>query len=243
MNIIKKTLVLLILVCLPGYRLTAAGLPGAGIPDAGLPDAGEEPRGASIVPNGDFEKADARDQSRPSGWQKPDGLGVQWIEAPPDTNVVPRGKAIRINTAVSEKDMVAQWQAKGISEWNIPKPADGPVAATYGLSYYSLALPVVSGQVYRLTFDFRGGAGAKVWVRGYGIWSGEKRRRWEAIVNCPASPNRWTELSRDFNPTRRTPEVTEIKVMLYAYWPPGIFWFDNVRIVPAPETLKIKGTE
>ena len=23
-----------------------------------------------------------------------------------------------------------------------------------------------------------------------------------------------------------------MKVMLYAYWPPGIYWFDNLRIIP-----------
>lgn len=186
----------------------------------------------SILTNGDFEKADVRAPAQPAGWQRPDGLGIQWANGPSDAGGNSPGKAIRMNTAVSEKAMMAQWQAAGISEWNIPKPTDEPVAGSYGLSFYSDALPVVSGRVYRLMFNFRGGGGAKVWVRGYRIWHGEKRRHWEVIVNCPASPNQWTEISQDFNPTRRTPEVTEMKVMLYAYWPPGVYWFDNVRLIP-----------
>ncbi|MBU4199551.1 MAG: hypothetical protein KKG09_08285 [Verrucomicrobia bacterium] len=220
MTVIQKTLALMFLFFLPSAGILLTREPPKNV------------REVSIIKNGDFEQADAQDPTRPDGWNKPDGLGVQWMEAPANTNRISRGKAIRINTAISEKAMVAQWQAAGISEWNIPKPTDDPVAATYGLSFYSDALPVASGQVYRLAFDYRGGGGAKVWVRGYGIWNGEKRRRWEVIVNCPASPNRWTELSQDFNPTRRTPEVTEMKVMLYSYWPPGGYWFDNVRIIP-----------
>jgi hypothetical protein len=38
-----------------------------------------------------------------------------------------------------------------------------------------------------------------------------------------------------FSPTRVRPEVTEMRVMLYAYWPPGVYWFDNVRIEPAAD--------
>ena len=81
-------------------------------------------------------------RKRPAGWNKPDGLGVQWMEAPADTNRISRGKAIRINTAITEKAMMAQWQSAGINEWNIPKPTDAPVAAAYGLSFYSDTLPV-----------------------------------------------------------------------------------------------------
>jgi hypothetical protein len=220
MHMIHKLLTLILLLFLRGAGMLMAGEPS------------KNDRDGSIIKNGDFEQADAQDPIRPAGWNKPDGLGVRWMEAPGDTNLITRGKAICLNTAISEKAMVAQWQGAGISEWNIPKPSDGPVAATYGLSFYSDTLPVVSGRVYRLTFDFRGDGGAKVWVRGYGIWNGEKRRRWEVIVNCPPSTNQWTELSRDINPTRRTPEVTEMKVMLYAYWPPGVYWFDHVRLIP-----------
>ena len=35
------------------------------------------------------------------------------------------------------------------------------------------------------------------------------------------------------------PEVTEMKVMLYAYWPPGLYWFDNVTIEPVADATAL----
>ena len=187
-------------------------------------------QGASLVRNGGFEQTDGGDASRPAGWDKPDGLGVQWTNSVPGDG---HGKAIRMDTRVTEQQMVAQWKKIGLTQWDIPKPADNAIAATYGLSYYSETIPVRSGQVYRVTFDFKGpSGGAKVWVRGYGMLQGEMRRRYETIVNCRVSSGEWTAFSQEFHPTKFRPEVTEMKVMLYAYWPPGVYWFDNVRIEP-----------
>lgn len=192
--------------------------------------AGDRPE--SILPNGTFEDVDPRDARRPAGWDLPDGLGVQWARVDPPGE---RGQAIRIDTAVSEKDMVAQWELMGLSQWNIPEAEDNAVAATYGLSYYSDDVPTASGQAYRVSFDFRGpagSAGGKVWVRGYGLFRGEIRRRYETIVNCRVPNTEWHTFSQVFHPTRLRPDVTQMKVMLYAYWPPGVYWFDNVRVEP-----------
>ena len=214
-----------------------------------------------LLPNGGFEVASPTNAAQPAGWDRPDGLGVQWTEAPADSPGSPgtdgrgrairmndspgtdspgtdgRGRAIRMNTAISEKDMVARWRAQGLDQWDIPNPSGGPVAATYGLSFYSDPIPVRSNQAYRITFDFRGaGGGAKVWVRAYGQYQGEKRRRFETIVNPHgAAPGAWKTFSQCFHPTRLRPECAEMRVMLYAYWPPGVFWFDNVRIEPVTD--------
>ncbi len=191
-----------------------------------------------LLPNGGFEVASPTNAAQPAGWDRPDGLGVQWAEAPadsPDTDG--RGRAIRMDTAISEKDMVARWRAQGLDQWDIPNPSGGPVAATYGLSFYSDRIPVRSNQAYRITFDFRGaGGGAKVWVRAYGQYQGEKRRRFETIVNPHGGTAAgWKTFSQCFHPTRLRPECTEMRVMLYAYWPPGIYWFDNLRIEPVSD--------
>lgn len=181
------------------------------------------------VRNGTFEAADARDADKPEGWSKPDGLGVQWTN---DPDSVAHGKCIRMDTAVSEQAMVAQWVRTGMTNvWDIPHPAGNAVAETYGLSYYSDAIPVKSGKTYRVTFDHKGsGGGGKVWVRCYGLFGGELRRRYEKVVPCSGRRNEWTTQSALLHPTRSRPEVTEMKVMLYAYYPPGLYWFDNVRI-------------
>jgi hypothetical protein len=181
--------------------------------------------GPVLVPNGDFSQADPKDRSKPLAWDKPDGLGVRWVEG-----------AICLDTSISERDMVSQWEKTGLTQWNIPNPAPNAIAETYGLSYYSDPIPVRSGQVYKVSFDYKGpSGGAKLWVRGWGLYQGEKRRRYETIVNCRVKDPGWTRFEQEFAPTKHRPEVTEMRVMLYAYYPAGQYWFDNVRIEPVSD--------
>jgi len=181
-----------------------------------------------LVRNGDFEMADAKDPAKPACWCKPDGLGVQWTNDPSSSE---HRKCMRMDTSVSEKAMVEQWKKTGLTNiWDIPNPAGNAISETYGLSYYSDAIPVRSGQAYRVTFDFKGRGGGKVWVRCYGFFQGEMRRRYEKVVPCDGKANEWITQSAIVHPTRQTPEVTEMKVMLYAYHPAGIYWFDNILI-------------
>ena len=112
--------------------------------------------------------------------------------------------------------------------------AKDPIAATYGLSFYSDAFPIEAGKRYRVTVAYRGSGGAKVWVRGYGLKAGKERRLYEAQGACPSSPDGWTDYTHEFHPTKNTPAVTTMKVMLFAYWPPGQSWFDDVRVEALP---------
>jgi|GEM_PF-1584854 len=321
-------------------------------------------RGASVVANGGFEAPDPADPQRPAHWQQPDGLGAQWTEAPAQPKGTVRGRAVRLDTRVPEHDMVARWRAQGLDAWVFDDPKKNPIAATYGLSFYSEAVRVTPGQAYRIAFDHlaEGGAkGAMVWVRGYGVvrasarvrerdvrdWAGladelragapaaaspagrvwaylpesvralveetppgaapaaeerpalaraltsvllepdlyardawqgvrldadtralladhaqgklrrpqilrlnrylleaawpaalapsrERRHLYDTYVNCFVDGAAWTHFDQVFHPTRRTPKVTEMRVMLFAYWPPGVYWFDNVSVTPAP---------
>jgi hypothetical protein len=205
---------------------------------AAEPLASSPPAAAPLLTNGDFEVADPADPGRPLGWDKPDGKGVQWLAVPPEFDGAARGRALCLDTRVSEQDMVAQWQATGLTNWDIPKPAASPIALTYGLSYYSAAVPVVSGRTYRISFLYRPppeGSGAKVWVRGYGRLGDRHTRLYEAIVNCRARAGQWTRFEQDFHPTRHRPNVTELRVMLYAYYPAGVYWFDDVALEILPE--------
>ncbi len=184
--------------------------------------------------NGNFEMADPTDPLKPAGWDRVDGLGVQWAQAPDPAH----GQAIRMDTRLSERAMQAQWIKTGLTNiWNIPDPGKNAIAETYGLSLYSAAMPVQPGLAYRITFDFQGHGGAKVWVRGYGMFAGEKRRRWETYVDCHGKAGAWTTQSQIFHPTKFRKDVTEIKVMLFAYYPAGVYWFDNVRIEPVAEAM------
>ncbi len=186
----------------------------------------------NLVFNGGFELPDPGDPRRPAGWALPDGLGVRWEEGPPGTD----GRAIWLDTAVPEREMAARWRATGLTNlWDIPRPGDNPIADTYGLSYYSDPFPVASGVVCRLRCDVRGKGGMKVWVRGYGIFRGRRVRRYEALLNCQGRQDAWTTREMVFHPTRHRPEVDELRVMLYAFHPPGLYGFDNVVVEPLAE--------
>lgn len=187
-------------------------------------------RGAAMdegVVNGGFETAGTNAVAGPLGWDLPDGLGVQWVS---DVDSAGHGKTILMDTRVSEREMVAQWKKVGITKWDIPNPASGPIADTYGLSFYSEPFSVVSGAVYRLSFDYKGVGGAKVWVRGYGLVRGELRRVYETWVGCKSKQGAWTSHERVFHPQSKATEIVEFRVMLYAYYPPGLYAFDNVRV-------------
>ncbi len=184
---------------------------------------------ANLVRNGGFEAADAADPARPAHWERTDGLGIIWTNA---AGAAGRGRAICMDTAVSEQALNARRRERGIAGWDIPQAGAGPVAAAYGLSYYSDPVPVASAQTYRVTFDFMGAAGGKVWVRCTGDLNGEKRRLYETVVPCAATAGGWRSFSHEFNPTKHRPRVTEMRVMLYAYWPAGKYWFDNVSVQP-----------
>ena len=182
--------------------------------------------GTNLVANGSFAQPDPQRAKAPLGWDLPDGLGVQWTNAP-----VGAGLAIRLDTRVSEVAMNASWAQAGLTnDWFIPKAAGNAIAETYGLSYYSAPFAVASGVTYRVTCDVLGPAGAKVWVRGYGVFRGKLTRRYESVMNCYGSGNAWRTCTQEFNPTQHRPEVTEIRVMLYAYYPAGVYWFRNVRV-------------
>ncbi len=174
-----------------------------------------------LVLNGDFLKprTDAADQ--PLGWGKVDGLGVSWRDAPGG------GKAIRMDTSVTEQAMVARWKAMGSTEWGIPDASGGPVGATYGLSLYSDAIAIAKDQAYAIEVRHRGPGGGKIWVRGYAKKGDALKRVYEAQAEVGTSAD-WTKIVYAFHPTRHTPAVTEVKVMLYAYWPAAESWFDDV---------------
>ncbi len=71
--------------------------------------------------------------------------------------------------------------------------------------------------------------------------NGQLREIYNTYISCRSGDNEWHTFSKVFHPTKKTPTVEKIRIMLYAYWPPGEYCFDNVRIeeVMEPED-KIK---
>lgn len=216
--------------------------------------------GEDLVVNGSFERADPDDSAAPLAWERPDGLGVAWLEAPL-AGGAPRGHALRLDTRVPERDLVASWRRAGITGWDIPQAAANPVAETYGLSVYGDPIPVRRGQAYRLSWWWLGPpSGIKVWVRGYArvaedvlavtatatgaagrppVGTTRRRRLYEAVAGGDAyvtgDDGVWHHARHVFNPTRNTPAVSEMRIMLYAFYPPRAYWFDDLCLEPIDE--------
>jgi hypothetical protein len=190
----------------------------------------------SVLPNGDFEEADPMHAGKPAHWDLPDGLGVRWTDAPNVPGAPPHGKAIRMDTSQSERAMVASYTKAGLTQWVFPKPLDNAIAETYGLSLYSEAVPVVAGKTYRVTFDYlsESGTAGKVWCRAYANVNGEKKRVSEGTVDCGGGKE-WKQFTGTFHPTKFRPNVVEFKIMLFALYPAGVAWFDNVRVEAVDE--------
>lgn len=198
--------------------------------------------------NGGFEEAKPEQPGwlpSPKGWAHVDDYMIFWKQ---DSDPA-HGKCILIDTDIAEPDAKKRQAAvreageKGSPVPPAPKPSRGAhygaIAGTYGVSFYSERIACKPKTPYKITFDYKGpGGGAKVWVRGWGEFRGEERRRWETIVNCRTAGDGWRHFEQAFHPTRRpTGKDTEtfvdiscLRVMLYAYWPPGQYAFDNIKI-------------
>jgi hypothetical protein len=185
----------------------------------------------NLIRNGGFEEADPANAQQPLAWGRIDGLGVRWLTAPAPGG---SGKAMRFDTSVSELAMVASWKSQGISEWDIPGASQGPVGATYGLSLYSDPVAIRKEQAYAICVRHRGPGGGKIWVRGYTKRGETLKRVYEAQTELKPSDD-WVQTVYAFHPTRHTPQVTEMKVMLYAYWPAAESWFDDVVLREATD--------
>jgi len=190
-------------------------------------------RAQSVLPNGDFEQADPAHPGKALHWDAVDGLGVRWADAPAMLGVPPHGKAIRMDTAVSEINMVASYQRAGLTQWVFPKPAAGAIAESYGLSLYSDAVPAIPGKNYRISFDFMSekGTAGFILMRAYANVNGQKKRVYEKKIEC-SSQGAWKTFTDVAHPAHSPVPIDEFKIMLFAYYPAGVAWYDNVKVEP-----------
>jgi hypothetical protein len=189
-------------------------------------------QGDPVLPNGDFEQADPSNPAKPAHWDLPDGLAVRWTDAPAVAGAPPHGKAIRMDTSLPETVVVESYAKAGLTQWVFPHPQSNAIGETYGLSLYSEAAPIVPGKTYRVGFDYMAekGTAGKLWFRAYGDVNGQKKRLYEGTVDCAGSGPVWKHFSGVFHPTKYRSNVTEFKIMLYAYYPDGVAWFDNIDL-------------
>ena len=166
--------------------------------------------GPNLVKNPGFEQADG---DHPASW---DAWGkdyhhdmVQWIDAPgPGGN----GKCMKFEM-------------------------NADIAGSYGVGYYGEPIDISDGKRYRFSVRVKSmGPAVKIFLKHYRYFpakGNEAEGQWrvtrDAPMNCRGSNGRWTEFVRDFSPHRNDAhDPSRTRVELYAYWPEGIVYYDDV---------------
>ncbi len=211
--------------------------------------------GPMLSQNPGFEEGSGE---KPVGWERIDGLCSFWIDDPTGGG---RGKVIKMDTRMKQTQ-ADQWWRKwraGAPASQAPKPiyAKPPyysaVAGLHGVHYYSDFFEVKPGMRYRVLADLiatQGGGGApKVFVKGYALVAPtvretepQRREIWRTYMPCRGAAGGWKHFSETFTIPDRgvkmsnivTMQVKWIRIIPYAYWPPGVYCWDNVKVVEEP---------
>ncbi len=173
-----------------------------------------------------------------------DVLDKQWVEW--------NDKVILI---VREATKRAGGEPQGLSSNPMPPPPlrapttppyYDTVAGLHGIHYRSAFVGIEPGAIYRLSLDARTDAGTpKVFVKGFIDQTRKtdqgvqvlKRNAYRAEATLYGCSGEWRRFSRVFHPARskstykgRPIQPEWLRVELYASWPPGNYYFDNVRL-------------
>jgi len=222
----------------------------------------------NLMINGGFEIAQPGDS--PAYWQRTDNLVFHWQHDPEASQ---RGKVLRIDTDVDQKQAYAWWIERYIhnaplnaapSKTPTVEPKYGTIAGLDGGFYWSDFIPIKPGRAYKVYVDAKGPA-SKVFIRGYekllpvsfadespAVQEVFREARGEPTLDTKGRPvkyrlryryttwfpvggsARWQTYTHDQprHPTGReiTEDVRFIRIALYPYWPPGEYWYDNIRV-------------
>lgn len=184
----------------------------------------------NLIANGSFEAGEVF----ASHWERPNGLTVEFVVEGG------RGRIVRMDTQV-ERAQVLAWLATFAADPTAPVPEKrrvsqgsfASVGAFEGVALDSDLIDVAPGQNYKLSVDMRGAGPAVAWIKGF-----MPHPRRDMLVDAYQTrlvadgiqATEWRTFTIGFNPTARTPKVEKMKVRLYAYWPNGLYFFDNVRL-------------
>jgi len=209
--------------------------------DAKVPTVGPE-----LVTNGGFEQG----AKSPAGWDRIDGLTTFWSGGGVS------GKCLKINTDVYHDEWVA-WRKKhaggaSADEAPRPTPTKGPkydtVAGIYGVKYDSKPIPVTPGKAYKVSVRYKGKSTdfffPKLFIRGWAEVAGEKRVVYDAYLalRCVEGSGEWKRGVRIVEvPTDTQAPVEYLVLKVYAYWPPGTYYFDDVSMKQVKPGTKIPG--
>ncbi len=186
--------------------------------------------GENLIPNGTFDEG----EPFAAYWERADGL-TSFFEKEEG-----RGRIVKMDTLV-DRDQALAWAQAFKADPTLTPPAKKPIApgsygsigGNEGVMLDSELVACKPGQNYKLTVDFKGDGKPFVWIKGFlmhptrqVLVDGYQTR----LEPDKPSKTEWRTFSIGFNPTAKSPRIQKFKVRLYAYWPNGLYYFDNVRV-------------
>jgi len=182
------------------------------IPDDPLRMLREDPQierrwreGTNLVRNGGFESPNAAGNG-PADWQAVENQ-MSWALNPDGP-----GKVIKY-------DM------------------DEATAGSYGLDFYSDWIEIQPWATYRFSCRYKSeGPTPKIFLKGYHAFPpqegfpADRRETYRRQVHPGGEKGQWNSVVADFIPeaTRPDQQPTFLKVDLYAYWPKGVIYWDDI---------------
>ena len=214
----------------------------------GLSTAAGEPskKAKNLVPNGDFERGKG---AIPESWQRPDELTTFWVKSPGR-----EGRAIKIDTDVLASQFRERQDEISKAEEARKEPPPPPgrrqtkepkydtVAGLDGVLFASAEIRADRRKTYKLQVDVKveGQASPKVWVKGYAQVTSQGKTRlrevWKRALDCEKASSEWKTFGMVFQVNQRLRyEVEHFRIVLYPYWPPATYHFDNVHLTEVME--------
>jgi hypothetical protein len=197
----------------------------------------------NLVKNPGFEEGDRH----PAHWSRCDGLTQFW-----EKDEQRGGKCLRLYTRICNEEYHARLEEMKLENPPPPKPPReikgigyDTVGGNDGVVFWSDWIDVQPGRRYTLKADVRSGGGVpKIFVKGYtdlplDIDDNGKVKKvmiprvtYKIFLDCAGGPS-WKTSSLEFCPTHSREDVRRMRVMIFAYWPPENYWFDNIGIFAA----------
>ena len=186
--------------------------------------------GQNLIKNGSFDEGEKYAEH----WERPDGL-TSFFEAEEG-----RGRIVKMDTMV-DRDQALEWATAFKADPTLKPPAKKPIdpksygsiGGNEGVMLDSELIDCKPGQNYKLSADFKGDGKPFVWIKGFlmhptrNVLVDGYQTRLEPKSH---SKTEWRTFSIGFNPTAKSPKIQKMKIRLYAYWPNGTYYFDNVRV-------------
>lgn len=186
--------------------------------------------GENLVKNGSFDEG----ENVALYWERADGL-TSFFETEEG-----HGRIVKMDTQV-DRDQALEWAKVFKNDPTLKAPEKKPIAQTSygtiggneGVMLDSEFIDCKPGQNYKLTADFKGDGKPFVWIKGF-QWHSKRNEFVDGyqtrLEPSTHSKTEWRTFSIGFNPTGKSPKIQKFKVRLYAYWPNGLYYFDNVRV-------------